>query len=296
MKTDQINIRDPYILPYGGKYYLYGTRSETCWSEAFGFDCYSSSDLENWEGPKEVFRRPDRFFATECYWAPECYEYNGAFYLLTTFGGAQIKKGIYLLKADRPDGSFMPFGARLTPEDWTCIDATLYFKNGRVFMIYSHSFEDTPDADICMQELDADLTGTISPPMKLFAAKEAPWARPVPFAEQEFGMKGDVYFSDGPCVFALDDDKLYMTWSSWSRGSYAVGLAVSENGRVEGPWTQIETPIWPENGGHGMVFEDFEGNRQFVLHYPNDKTMERPFFMHLKSEGDGIILAKESGH
>ena len=30
MKTTEINIRDPYILVHGGKYYLYGTRSATC--------------------------------------------------------------------------------------------------------------------------------------------------------------------------------------------------------------------------------------------------------------------------
>lgn len=30
MKTKEVNIRDPYVLPYQGKYYLYGTRSETC--------------------------------------------------------------------------------------------------------------------------------------------------------------------------------------------------------------------------------------------------------------------------
>ena len=29
MKSNEINIRDPYILHYDGKYYLYGTRSET---------------------------------------------------------------------------------------------------------------------------------------------------------------------------------------------------------------------------------------------------------------------------
>ena len=26
MKTDEINIRDPFVLVHGGKYYLYGTR------------------------------------------------------------------------------------------------------------------------------------------------------------------------------------------------------------------------------------------------------------------------------
>ena len=52
MKLTDINIRDPYIMPYDGKYYLYGTRSETAFvGQAYGFDVYVSDDLENWEGP-----------------------------------------------------------------------------------------------------------------------------------------------------------------------------------------------------------------------------------------------------
>ncbi len=45
MKTSEVNIRDPYILLYDGKYYLYGTRSDQCWGPADGFDCYVSDDL-----------------------------------------------------------------------------------------------------------------------------------------------------------------------------------------------------------------------------------------------------------
>ena len=42
MKSNEINIRDPYILPYEGKYYLYGTRSETAFvGQAYGFDVYT---------------------------------------------------------------------------------------------------------------------------------------------------------------------------------------------------------------------------------------------------------------
>ena len=298
MYTNEINIRDPYVLVHDGSYYLYGTRSNTCWGNAEGFDCYKSSDMEHWDGPMEIFRRPVDFFATESFWAPECYYYNGRFYLLTTFGGPKMKKGIYLLVSDHPDGGFVPYGGRLTPENWTCIDATLYFENNHVYMIYSHSFEDTPNADICLEELESDLSSAKTCPRVLFSAKEAPWSKPVPFAEQEFGMKGDVYFSDGPCVFRMENGKLYLTWSSWSNRSYAVGAAVSENGTVEGPWTQIETPIWPENGGHGMVFQSLEGERYFVLHYPNDRAKERPCFKRLVLEGDRLMLSdiKEAEH
>ena len=88
----------------------------------------------------------------------------------------------------------------------------------------------------------------------------------------------------------VHDGKLYMTWSSWSNGDYAVGAAVSENGSVRGPWKQQEEPIWPQNGGHGMVFQDLAGERHFVLHYPNDKTKERPCFKRLALENGTICL------
>ena len=53
MKVTEINIRDPYVLYTKGKYYLYGTRSETCWGPADGFDCYISENFE------ELFYMPD---------------------------------------------------------------------------------------------------------------------------------------------------------------------------------------------------------------------------------------------
>ena len=42
MKLTDINIRDPYILCSGDWYYMYGTRAETCWGAAEGFDCFKS--------------------------------------------------------------------------------------------------------------------------------------------------------------------------------------------------------------------------------------------------------------
>ena len=72
MNTTDIVIRDPFILADGGRYYLYGTRSETAWGHGDGFDVYESSDLEDWTGPKEIFHRPDDFWADKEFWAPEC--------------------------------------------------------------------------------------------------------------------------------------------------------------------------------------------------------------------------------
>ena len=284
MKATDFIIRDPYILLKDDTYYLYGTRSETTWSDsAEGFDCYKSTDLENWEGPIEIFRRPEGFWADRCYWAPECIEYEGAFYLITTFGAENVKKGIYVLKADSPEGPFLPYSERLTPEDWTCIDGTVYADSGKVYLVYSHSFEDSPTGDMCCQELSADLKKAVTGPRLLFRAAEAKWAKPVPFAKAEFGMEGDVYFTDGPFLFRIGG-RLYMTWSSWGTNGYAIGLACSEDGKVEGRWQQKDQPFFPENGGHGMAFQDKEGRLRYTLHYPNDKYQEHVIVIPLNIE------------
>ena len=131
---------------------------------------------------------------------------------------------------------------------------------------------------MCLLPLKEDLSAAAGEPVTLFSAAEAPWARPVPFAKAEFGMEGDVYFTDGPCVKKLPGGELIMTWSSWSERAYAVGVALSESGRVRGPWRQLESPLYPANGGHGMLFQEKDGSLWFTLHTPNDKYLERPAF------------------
>ncbi|MBR0400387.1 MAG: family 43 glycosylhydrolase [Mogibacterium sp.] len=301
LKTNEINIRDPFVLVHDSKYYLYGTRSATCWGPADGFDCYVSDDRESWEGPVEIFHRPEGFFADAFYWAPECYEYKGKFYLVVTLGTLDnsIKKGTYILRADEPDGPFSVWSSRITPEDWTCIDATLYFEDDEPWIVFSHSFEDpgSLDGDYCLLKLAGDLKTAAghedgSPAqadeiVTLFSAKECPWATPVPFAKAEFGIDGDCYFSDGPSLLMIEG-RLYMINSSWSGGGYAVGAACSESGSVRGPWRIQDKPLYPENGGHGMFFRDKNEEIIFTLHYPNDKYKERPVFMKI-SEADGVL-------
>ena len=55
----QIHLRDPFVLPFDNKYYLYGSRGEEAFGECTGLDVYISEDLQNWSGPKEVFTPPE---------------------------------------------------------------------------------------------------------------------------------------------------------------------------------------------------------------------------------------------
>lgn len=280
MKTNEINIRDPYILVYNNKYYMYGTRSETCWGIADGFDCYVSQDMNEWEGPIIVFQNDGSFWADRSYWAPECYYYRNSFFFITTFGAKNRKKGVQILKSDNPLGPFQPItSGPVTPDDWCCIDGSLYInKEGKPFLLFSRTFEDVPDGDICSMELSEDLTEAKEKPKKIFNALEAPWAVPFPYAKQEFHMDGDIYFSDGPCAYRTSQNELFIIWSSWGQNGYTVGTAYSDNGEIDGNWFHCKKPLFDKNGGHGMVFKALDGQDYYLLHYPNDLYKERPQF------------------
>ncbi|WP_160720496.1 glycoside hydrolase family 43 protein [Bacillus sp. USDA818B3_A] len=292
MKTNEINIRDPYILNHEEKYYLYGTRSATTWGPADGFDCYVSEDLENWEGPIEIFHNHGDFWADRCYWAPECYYYKGSFYLVASFRSAIQNLGTQILISDSPTGPFQPHSdGPVTPKDWNCLDGTLYFSaDGTPYMIFGHSFEDNPNGEMHAIELSQDLRMAVGEPKLLFEASTAPWSVPIPFAKKEFGMDGDVYFVDGPCMYRTESGKLLMLWSSWGAKGYAVGVAISDNGEIDGKWHHLETPLYSENGGHGMLFQTKAKDWMYALHYPNDLYKERPQFKRIKEVNDGLLL------
>ena len=64
LKRGDIFIRDPFILAYNQKYYMYAQNFP------HGFKAYVSEDLENWEEPVEIIRFPEGFWATKKFWAP----------------------------------------------------------------------------------------------------------------------------------------------------------------------------------------------------------------------------------
>jgi len=277
VKRSEIGIRDPYILLANGQYYMYGTRNTTAWGPADGFDVYVSDDLEEWNGPIEVFHNDGSFWATENYWAPECIYYRKNYYLIATFGSPDRKKGIQILKSEQPTGPFHTFtDGPLTSEKWNCIDGTVYVdEQGIPWMIFSHGIPEEPRGAMCAAKMKEDLSGFTENPHILFFADEASWAEPIPFAKAEFGLEGDVYFSDGPFAFRADSGELCMIWSSWGTKGYAIGVARSETGSIPGPWKQDNTPLYSENGGHGMILRTRNGEQKLVLHYPNDRFQER---------------------
>jgi arabinan endo-1,5-alpha-L-arabinosidase len=88
MKTNEIQIRDPYIFSDQKEniYYLFGTTDKDCWrGPGQGFDCYKSRNLREWDGPIPAFRPSSHFWGKENFWAPEVHEFNGRFYMFASF-------------------------------------------------------------------------------------------------------------------------------------------------------------------------------------------------------------------
>ena len=284
IKRTEINIRDPFVLAHNGKYYLYGTRGEECWDcEAFGLDVYVSDDLENWTEPKEIFTRPEGFWATMNYWAPEVHEYNGAFYMLVSFKSETECRGTFILRSDAPDGEFKLYSERITPEGQECLDGTLYIsKNGTPYMVYCHEWTQIKDGTICAVELSRDLKRSAGEPFRLITASDAPWIRPA--------QGGDIFVTDGPYMIRLDGGELIMMWSSFGEEGYTEATVRSSNGDIDGEWSHDSELLFKKDGGHGMIFRTFDGRLMLALHSPNKKYEERPCFYELEQADNTIKL------
>ena len=287
MKLNEIHVRDPFVLPWEGTYYMYGTRGETAFSkQAYGFDVYVSRDLTGWESPREVFHRPDGFWADHNYWAPEVHVYQGRFYMFATFASGKNRLGTAVLRADSPLGPFLPWSKEtLTPADWRCLDGTLYVdQSGVPYLVFSREWKQVHDGQICAVKLSDDLSGPAGEPFVLFRASAGrPAIRPFLFKN---------YVTDGPFLLRTEDGRLHLLWSSFGKGGYVQAMAHSDNDEIDGRWTVDQKLLFEKDGGHGMIFRTFDSKWLLVLHQPNRQPKERPVFRSL-SYRNGAFTATE---
>lgn len=286
MKKEEINIRDPFVLVHGGSYYLYGTRGPTCWGKADGFDVYRGNDLENWEGPIEIFHNDGSFWSDQNYWAPECYFYQGAFYLFASFTAEEKRRGTQILRADRPEGPFRPHSdGPVTPRDWECLDGTFYHSpSGQPWMVFCHEWLQANNGEICAVPLTPDLKAPAGPVRVLFRAGDAPQIVPIKHRRGK-----PCFVTDGPFLHRMADGTLLMIWSSFCTGGYCVAVARSDNGDVTGNWKLENDLLFERDGGHGMIFRTLEGKLMLALHSPNETLRERPRFYPLEERGGRLF-------
>lgn len=286
LKTlEEIHIRDPFVLPVkeAGLYYLYGTGRPLGEN---GFDAYKSKDLKQWEGPFPVFRPDDAYWGKRDFWAPEVHLYKGRYYMFATFSPEHDGyRGTAILVADSPEGPFQPHSeGPATPSDWAALDGTLFVdEDGKPWMVFCHEWEQIGDGAICAVRLSEDLSCAEGTPETLFHASGASWVNDAMFGER----KGLV--TDGPWLHRNRGGSLLMLWSSFGEGHrYMTGVAYSASGKLSGPWELVPSPIYDNDGGHGMLFYTFEGTPVLSLHQPNKRALERARFFKVDLADNGI--------
>ncbi len=285
MKFCDINIRDPFILPIDGKYYLYGTRGGTAWTSATGLDVYVSDDLDVWSEPHQCFAVPEGFWADKEVWAPEVHHYNDKFYMFVTFHSEKRGRATQILRSDSPMGPFLPFtDDAITPIGWTCLDGTFYIaKNGDPYIVFCREWCQVTDGEIHAMKLTKDLSAAADEPFLLFKASQPHWA----------DKSRETFITDGPFLYRTKCGRLLMIWSTFTQSGYVQAVACSDNGEIDGNWIHEEL-LFEENGGHGMIFEDFSGSKYLILHSPNENPYERPILFEIKEENGNLkIVGKE---
>ena len=273
-------LRDPCIVEADGVYYAYGTGWH-CWKNTTG------SLKTGWTDIGVVAKDPANVAGDR--WAPEVHYYNGAYYMFTTYRSSvnDEHRGCTIMKSDSPEGPFVEItNGHITPSDWDAIDGTFYVdEDGQPWMIFVHEWTSTEDSigRMAAAKLSDDLTHFISEPIELFRADDPAWS------------KNGV--TDGCWMYKCETGELLMIWSNWDSGGYCVGIARSDNGRVDGKWTQDKTLLYSKamtgtwDGGHGMIFTA-DGQMYLSVHSPNsgtDSRKEKPVFIPIK-ERDGTLV------
>lgn len=281
---EKVPIRDPFILRIGGTYYLYeGLHRE-------GVLCYTSRDLSAWYGPAVVFRTPENFHGVkDFFWAPEVHFYRGKFYLFTSvFSSGTGHRSISVYRADSPLGPFEDIaGGCVGMPAWDCIDGTLFVdEKEEPWMVFVREWVSAPEGNggMCAARLSDDLSRMISDPIPLFWAKDRKEAR--------------TGVTDGPFLYRMKSGALLMTWSNYGKRDYFIAEAISESGRIEGPWKQVEGLLYEgtgaaDDGGHGMIFLTEEGRLMLAFHSPNAPHSAERLVLRELEERRGALRFKE---
>lgn len=257
-----ITVRDPFVIKDGkGGYVMAGTIYRYNFNDSYGTVIYKSDDLRVWRGPFTVLEKRALGGGYRDFWAPEIHFAGGRYRLLVTLSPEGGKRGTYMFSCDSVDGNYAD-GVRLTPQSSSCLDGTLVQENDRYWCVYCREYIECDDGEIRAVRLKEDMSGVEEDTDVLLFCASANVYRPV---------RSKKKITDGPFCFR-EDGQLKMLWSTRTADrKYVQLVARAEDGRVDGRWTQ-EGAVYTSDGGHGMIFEDYGGQRYLILHSPDART------------------------
>jgi beta-xylosidase len=246
---------DPEAAVFSDAYWIYPTYSAPYDKQVF-FDCFSSSDLVNWQKHSRILSTDDVAWAKRAMWAPSVIEKNGKYYLF--FGANDIQSdrevgGIGVAVADKPSGPFRDaLGKPLVDK----------FHNGAQ-PIDQFVFKDADGVHYLVYggwrhcniaRLNDDFTGFI------------PFDDGSTFKE----ITPDGYV-EGPFMF-IRNGKYYFMWSEggWTGPDYSVAYAIADS--PFGPFHRIDKilkqdPKVATGAGHHSVIQVPDSDRYYIVYH-----------------------------
>ncbi len=283
-------VRDPFILPYDGRYYLYhneGIDGKTVVA------VWVSEDLIDWSKPYPVFVPDENFHGVkDLFWAPECHYYKGNFYLFTSVRDADTVHRVSVYKSPSPMGPFVDIADGCLPPREPCtIDGTLYVApDGQPWLVYVNEWSARADRVGLMDavRLSDDLTTMVGDPITLFRADAIP--------DLKMGV------TDGPFLYTTEKGELRMLWSTFPQNDYVVAVAGAP--AITGPWEQKgilyernAKPDFTYEGGHAMIFKTFDGKMKLSLHSPNGNrggVHEHLLLLDIEEKDGELVLVNDN--
>ena len=293
---------DPFIMrACDGRYYLYCTNED-----GMGFPVRSSENLVDWKEHGLAFAAKDAKWGVKCFWAPECYELNGRYYLFYSAdwkenpAGALENFRIGVAVSDRPDGGFQDIGNQpIFDPGYPIIDADVYREAGRFYLYYSrccyeHEIDGLEESWIYGVELKPDFSGVIGEPV-LLLRPEQEW-------EGRSAAQTGRRWNEGSYLLK-HDGRYIMTYSGNFFGGpdYAVGYAVAES--PLGKYVKAaENPILERcreitGTGHSCMFTNQDGEWMICYHGRTEKTGQDRigFISPARISGDGKLSVVYDG-
>ncbi len=262
------NIGDPFILKAQGRYYLYAT------SAPDGFMVWQSKDLLSWSEPEYCYRKSERSFGRDCFWAPEVYFLNDQYYMYYT---AQCKTSqeedlqIGVAVSATPEGPFVDVYDKepLSHFGYGVLDGHVFCDDdNQLYLYYSRAGQNNfvdgyREADIYVVRLNGDGITVEGEPVLLIQTSQ----------EWERASKMNQFWNEGPFV-VKHDGKYHMMYSAnfFASKYYGVGGAVSES--PMGPYEKYpHNPILSfvegkiSGPGHNSVVEALDGKTLYCVYH-----------------------------
>ncbi len=269
-------IGDPFVLKpnsprFRGKYYLYAT------SSPIGFKVWSSNDLINWKEEGLCYDGRKSLWAKDCFWAPECVEYNDKYYLFFSANWKYNPQNeeenfrIGVAVSDNPLGPFEDLKDEpLFDPGYPVIDANVFIDDDDSKYItysrccYKHKVGDFEESHIYGARLSDDMT-EIEGEHKLLLRPCQEW--------ENWSAHTGRRWNEGSFLFKRNG-LYYITYSAnyYMEKYYAVGYATAKN--PLGPYIKYEgNPIlmhdYPRvsGPGHSCCIFSQDGSEMLIVYH-----------------------------